>query len=67
MAKCHEDIKSARHQIKHPEEVGPHLVAWEDICKSKWKGGLGIRRITEVNKAHSFKWLWLFGEEQGSL
>lgn len=36
---------------KGGKEVDLHLVAWEDICKSKWNGGLGIERLRDVNKA----------------
>ena len=35
-----------------------HLVKWEDVCKSKTDGGLGIRKIKHMNDAFMIKWLW---------
>lgn len=32
-------------------DTGPHLVAWEDVYKPKMNGGLGFKRIRNVNKA----------------
>ena len=32
--------------------------SWENVCKAKKEGGLGIRRIDEFNKALLAKWLW---------
>lgn len=40
---------------------GMHLVAWEDICKPKYLGGLGIKWIRDMNKALFTKWTWRFG------
>ncbi|KAL0313777.1 UNVERIFIED_CONTAM: putative mitochondrial protein [Sesamum calycinum] len=33
-------------------------VAWEQVCKTKEEGGLGIRRITVTNQALMLKHLW---------
>lgn len=33
----------------------------------KSKGGLGIRRLKQMNQALLGKWLWRFGEEPASL
>lgn len=46
---------------------GTHLIAWNDICKPKRLGGLGITRIRDINKALLSKWLWHFGKEPDSL
>lgn len=46
---------------KGKDGEGLHLVVWEDICKPKRSGSLGINRIQDVNKALLSKWLWRFG------
>ncbi|XP_077237123.1 uncharacterized protein LOC143878767 [Tasmannia lanceolata] len=35
-----------------------HNIAWESLCKPKREGGLGIRRLPELNKAAQLKQLW---------
>lgn len=42
---------------KGKEENGMQLVAWDDVCKPKNLGGLGIGRIRDINKALLSKWL----------
>ncbi|XP_062089135.1 uncharacterized protein LOC133795693 [Humulus lupulus] len=37
---------------------GPGSVAWDDVCKSKYKGGLGIRHIDLWNLAALRKYVW---------
>ena len=36
---------------------GDHLVPWKMVVRPKLKGGLGIGRLKERNKASLFKWL----------
>ena len=46
---------------------GDHLVQWKLVARAKIKGGLGIGRLKEKNKALLFKWLWRFPLEQESM
>ena len=34
------------------------LVAWDDVCKHKYEGGLGIRKNEDVNRASIAKLGW---------
>lgn len=41
-------------------------LSWEDICKPKIEGGLGIRDLESFNRALVGKWIWrLLGESEG--
>ena len=42
-----------------------HLVKWEIICKSKKKGGLGIKDLRKMNISLLYKWWWKFEKEDG--
>lgn len=44
-----------------------HMVKWEEITKRVDQGGLGIRRIREMNTCLLIKWWWRFGLEAGAL
>ena len=46
---------------------GDHLVSWKVVGRAKIKGGLGIGRLKEKNKALLFKWLWRFPPEQDAI
>ena len=39
-----------------------NLINWEDVFKPKEKGGLGVRRIRDLNKALLAKIGWSLGE-----
>lgn len=41
-----------------------HLVAWDEVCKPKRLGGLGVNKIRDVNKALLATWLWYFSKEE---
>ena len=41
-----------------------HLVKWDIVCTSKRKGGLGIRKLSNLNKALLGKWNWRFSMEE---
>lgn len=42
-----------------------HLVKWEVICRSKKKGGLGIKDIRKMNASLLCKWWWRLENENG--
>jgi len=42
-----------------------HLVKWEKICKSKKKGGLGIKNLRKMNISLLCKWWWKLEREEG--
>ncbi|CAL5415768.1 unnamed protein product [Camellia sinensis] len=44
-----------------------HLVKWAEVTKSREQGGLGIRRIKDVNSSLLLKWWWKFGKEVNAL
>lgn len=33
-----------------------HWVNWKTVCKPKYKGGLGVRDVGEMNRALLLKW-----------
>lgn len=42
-------------------------VAWNDICKPKAEGGLGIRRLEDFETVFRFKRVWNFFTSSGSI
>jgi len=42
-----------------------HLIKWTKICKSKKKGGLGIKSIRKMNISLLCKWLWKLETDNG--
>lgn len=38
--------------------MGERLVSWVDVCKPKQEGGLGVRRLKDVNLVCSLKLVW---------
>lgn len=44
-----------------------HLVKWEDVCRPRHMGDLGMGRIKEKNMALMGKWLWRFSTEGDAL
>ena len=48
-------------------EKKPLLVKWSIVCSDKMKGGLGVRYLSNLNRALLCKWLWRFSNERNSL
>ncbi|XP_028065584.1 uncharacterized protein LOC114268593 [Camellia sinensis] len=44
-----------------------HLVKWLEVTKSVAQGGLGIRRIKDVNACLLLRWWWKFGNQTNAL
>ncbi|XP_028072978.1 uncharacterized protein LOC114275182 [Camellia sinensis] len=44
-----------------------HMVQWVVVTKNKKLGGLGVRRIKNLNQCLLLKWWWRFGVENQSL
>ena len=44
-----------------------HWVKWEDVCRHKQEGGLGVRDIVKFNEALLRKWRWRLLVEGESL
>lgn len=44
-----------------------HMIKWEDLSKRMDQGGLGIRKLRDVNKCLLIKWWWRFGSEKDAL
>lgn len=42
-----------------------HFLSWDQITIPKGWGGLGIRRIRDMNQALLTKWIWRLGSERG--
>ena len=45
----------------------PHPVKWASVCSEKKKGGLGLRKLSRLNKALLCKWSWRFANERNAL
>lgn len=41
-----------------------HKMCWDDVCKSKNQGGLGIRKIKDIAKAVAVKLVWKFIQKE---
>ena len=46
-------------------ELKTYLVQWDTVFLDKRKGGLGVKRLSTVNKALLSKWNWHFSIEKG--
>ena len=44
-------------------ERKPYTVRWETVCTNRDKGGLGVRRLSNLNRALLGKWIWIFAIE----
>ncbi|XP_062075994.1 uncharacterized protein LOC133780136 [Humulus lupulus] len=57
MAECAKQLAGWKSDYNKGSE---HLVAWNDVCKPLFQGGLGVGHLEERNKAFLIKWLWRF-------
>ena len=48
-------------------EKKSHRVKWDTVCSDKRKGGLGVRRLSTLNKTLLCKWNWRFTNERETL
>ncbi|KAJ9678923.1 hypothetical protein PVL29_020968 [Vitis rotundifolia] len=48
-------------------ERKPHLVNWDSVCSDIRKGGLGVRRLSTLNRDLLCKWNWRFANEREAL
>ena len=46
---------------------GLHWVNWNEVCRPKQLGGLGIRPLRDMNEALKTKWLWRFAKEDSDM
>ncbi|XP_010541226.1 PREDICTED: uncharacterized protein LOC104814740 [Tarenaya hassleriana] len=46
---------------------GVARVAWDDVCKPRSEGGLGIRKLEDFNTVFRLKLVWMLFQESGSL
>jgi len=46
---------------------GLHWVSWNEVCRPKHEGGLGIRPLRVINDALKTKWLWRFAKEEDAM
>jgi hypothetical protein len=42
-----------------------HLVRWDNICKEKKKGGIGLKDLRNMNVSPFCKWWWLLETSEG--
>lgn len=45
-------------------DIHYNLIAWDQVCRPKERGGLGIGNICRRNMAHLGKWWWRFSCER---
>jgi len=46
---------------------GLHWLQWNEVCRLKKEGGLGIRPLRDMNDALKTKWLWRFAKEDDAM
>jgi len=46
---------------------GLHWVNWDEVCRPKQKGGLGIRPLRLMNDTLNTKWLRRFAKEDDAM
>jgi len=46
---------------------GPYWVNWDEVCRLKQEGVIGIRPLRVMNDALKTKWLWRFVKEEDAM
>ncbi|KAL9682438.1 hypothetical protein QQ045_014236 [Rhodiola kirilowii] len=44
--------------LDNNEQKRRHWINWSDVCRPKEAGGLGIRNLTNIRRAHHYKLAW---------
>lgn len=51
----------------NPNNLMGAKVAWEEVCKPKTEGGLGLRRLRDVSRVFAYRLIWRLFTMSGSL
>ena len=54
-------------QNSNKSDNGLHWVNWDEVCRPKQEGGLGIRPLRVMNEVLKTKWLWRFAKEDNAM
>jgi len=69
LARCFDEIEKLRSALLwngNPNITTGSKVSWEEICRPKSVGGLGLRRLKEVSRVYAFRLIWRLFSSSGS-